>query len=89
MCGKVLKKIGLADVIWFGERIGVRLCVLPSYPEIHLRGKFLFMRKKETISAGIFIKRDHLQTVDLAPIVLSSSLNSGIQTQGGLRCKAG
>jgi hypothetical protein len=47
------------------------------------------MRRKEAISAGIFIGRDHLQTVNLAQIVPSSSRNSGIQTQGTLRRKAG
>jgi len=47
------------------------------------------MRKKKTISAGNFIEWDHLKTVVLAPIVPSSSLNSGIQTQKGLRRKAG
>jgi len=53
----------------------------PSYPEIHLRGKFPFLRRKETISAGIFIGRSRLQKVDMALIALASSLNFGIQTQ--------
>ena len=61
----------------------------PSYPKISLRVKFLFLRREETILAGIFVERDHLQTVDLASIVPSSSLNSGIQTRGILRRKAG
>jgi hypothetical protein len=54
-----------------------------------MRVKFLFLRREETILAGNFIGLDHLQTVDLAPIVPSSSLNSGIQTRGVLRRKAG
>jgi len=45
-----------------------------------MRGKFPFLRREETISAGNFIGWDHLQTVNLAQIVPSSSLNSGIQT---------
>jgi hypothetical protein len=54
-----------------------------------MQAKFPFLRRKETISAGNFIGRDHLQTVDLSPIVPSSILNSGIQTRGILRRKAG
>jgi len=46
------------------------------------------LRRKETISAGNFIGLDHLQTVSLTLIVPSSSLNSGIQAQKGLRRKA-
>ena len=59
--------------------------IYPPYPKIHQRAKFPFLRRKETISAGIFIGWDHLQTVNLAPIVPTSILNFGIQTQGGLR----
>jgi len=33
----------------------------PSYPEICLQGKFPFLRRKETISAGNFIEWSHLQ----------------------------
>jgi len=54
-----------------------------------MRVKFLFLRRKEMILAGNFIVWSHLQTVDLAPIMPSSSLNSGIQTRGSLRRKAG
>ena len=61
----------------------------PSYPKTRMQAKSPFLRRKETISAGIFIGRNHLQTMNLAPIVPSSCLNSGIQTQGTLRRKAG
>ena len=60
-----------------------------TYPKIHLQSKFPFMRRKETISAGSFIGRDHLQTVNLALIALASSLDTGIQTQDYLRRRAG
>ena len=59
-----------------------------SYPKTRMRVKFLFLRREETILAGNFIGLDHLQTVDLAPIGPSSSPNSGIQAQKGLRRKA-
>jgi len=59
------------------------LAEYPSYPKIHLQAKFPFLRREETISAGNFIGRSRLHTMDLAPIGPSSSLNSGIQTQGG------
>ena len=61
----------------------------PSYPKTRMQAKSPFLRRKETISAGIFIGRDHLQTVNLASIVPASSLNSGIQTRGILPRKAG
>ncbi|OQC15780.1 MAG: hypothetical protein BWX73_01155 [Lentisphaerae bacterium ADurb.Bin082] len=51
--------------------------------------KFPFLRREETISAGNFIGRSRLQTMNLAPIVPSFSLNSGILTQKGLRRKVG
>jgi len=61
----------------------------PSYPKTRMQAKSPFLRRKETILAGNFIGLDHLQTVDLAPIMPSSILNSGIQTRGVLRRKAG
>jgi len=61
----------------------------PSYPKTRMQAKSPFLRRKETISAGNFIGRNHLQTVNLAPIMPSSSLNSSVQIQKSLRRKAG